>query len=515
MVKLTSNPTSMNNKSEEATSTTQSGTDDQDSTNREILNFHENFQIDDSGVLQFDKSSSLKPKNWPSSKKLKHTILYGIITFSAQLNSTTMSASIFPDLVKSEFGIQREVALLTTTLYIMGIAFGPMIFAPLSEVYGRKLGVLIPVLVSGIFTFAVASTYNVAGMMICRFFAGFFAGAPIVSAGGVLADIWEPAQRGTFFALYACFVASGPAFGPTISSLLMHSEDKAAAWRIPQYFSGLLTFVLFFVSQFISDETYEPLLLTKNAKQLRINTGNWSIHSKHEEWTLTWDELVKVHFIRPFKMLVQPIVFVIALFASYVYGIFYLIITTMPEAFSISRGWYGTVTTLPNISLFGGVLVGCSLQMLATKRYARLLKANNGVALPEERFSLMIFTAWMMPAGIFIFGWTSSSDIHWIVPCIGIWMIGTGFITIFQGSLNYLVDAYTKYSASVIAANTFLRSVFAASFPLFSKQLFDNLGVHWGASLIGFIALGMLPIPYLFFKYGAKIRAKSNPSKLL
>lgn len=503
-------------KPEESTATTLSATEQESeaSTNDGLVNFNENFQLDDCGVLNFDKSSKLRPKNWSYNKKLKHTVIYGLITFAAQLNSTTMATSIFPDLVKGEFGIQREVALLTTTLYIIGIAFGPMVFAPLSEVYGRKLGVLIPFLISAIFTFAAASTYDVAGMMICRFFAGFFAGAPIVSAGGVLADIWEPAQRGTFFALYACFVATGPAFGPTISSLLMHSEDKDSAWRIPQYFSGLLSCTLFMLSQFISEETYEPLLLAKMAKQMRINTNNWSIHAKHDEWTLTWDELVKVHFIRPFRMLVTPIVFVIALFASYVYGIFYLIITTMPEAFTISRGWYGTVATLPNISLFGGVLVGCSFQMLATKRYARLLEANNGVALPEERFSLMIFTAWMMPAGIFIFGWTSSSDIHWIVPCIGIWLIGTGFITIFQGSLNYLVDAHTRYSASVIAANTFLRSVFAASFPLFSKQLFNNLGVHWGSSLIGFIALGMLPIPYLFYKYGSRIRAKTS-SKVL
>lgn len=493
-------------KSEDTTTTTLSS---QEEPEIDFQSLQKHFHIDDAGLLEFDETSNLRPKNWSFRSKSIHTVVYGVITFSAQLNSTTMSASIFPDLVKAEFGIQREVALLTTTLYILGIAFGPMIFAPLSEVYGRKIGVLIPVFISSIFTFAVASEYNVAGMMICRFFAGFFNGAPIVSAGGVLADIWGPAQRGTAFALYACCVASGPAFGPTISSLLMHSMDKDSSWRIPQYFSGLIGLVLFFGSEYWLKETYEPLLLTKKAKELRIGTHNWTIHSKHEEWTLTWDEMINVHLIRPFKMLFTPIVFVIALFASYVYGLFYLIITTMPEAFTMSRGWEGTIATLPNIALLFGVFFGCFLQMSATIRYARLLKENGGKPLPEERFSLMIFTAWMMPVGIFIFGWTSNSNIHWIVPCIGIGVTGAGFITIFQGCLNYLVDAHTQYSASVIAANTFLRSVFAASFPLFSKQLFVNLGVHWGASLVGFIALGMLPIPYLFYKYGEVIRKRS------
>ena len=82
---------------------------------------------------------------------------------------------------------------------------------------------------------------------------------------------------------------------------------------------------------------------------------------------------------------------------------------------------------------------------------------------------------------------------------------------IFQGCLNYLVDTNRQYAASVIAANTILRSILAAVFPLFSSQLFHNLGIHWGGSLIGFIALAMIPIPWVFYKYGGKLREKYPP----
>jgi DHA1 family multidrug resistance protein-like MFS transporter len=72
------------------------------------------------------------------------------------------------------------------------------------------------------------------------------------------------------------------------------------------------------------------------------------------------------------------------------------------------------------------------------------------------------------------------------------------------------VDAFTRYAASAIAANTFFRSIFGGVFPLFGYILFENLGVQWGASLVAFIALGMIPIPFVFYIFGEKIRAK-NP----
>ncbi|GMM33283.1 hypothetical protein DASC09_006080 [Saccharomycopsis crataegensis] len=482
-------------------------------TSEEYSDHEKLYIINEEGLLEYEPSNPDKPGNWSQKKKLYHTVLFGLTTFAAQLDSTAMSTASFSTLINEEFGIEREVSLLTSSLYILGIALGPMVFAPLSEVYGRKIGVLIPFLCSAIFTFAVATCYNVPSLMIFRFLSGFFAGAPIVSAGGVLADLYPDASvRGKYFAVYALFVSMGPSYGPTIASLLMYSEDKPSAWRIPQYFSGLLNVVLFVICEILLDETYVPVLLQKQAKKMRIQENKWEIHSRLDMWQLDFKDLASVHLVRPFAMLVTPIVFTITLFASYVYGVFYLIITTMPESFTLTRGWEGTISTLPNISLFIGVVSGCVANMFWAKKYGILLRANNFKPIPEERFPILMYGAWLMPTGIFIFAWTSSPNIHWVVPCIGISCIGFSFILIFQGSLNYLVDTYTKYSASAIACATFLRSIFAASYPLFAKQLFVNLGVHWGASVIGFIALGMVPIPFVFYKYGAAIRQK-NPYK--
>jgi hypothetical protein len=92
-------------------------------------------------------------------------------------------------------------------------------------------------------------------------------------------------------------------------------------------------------------------------------------------------------------------------------------------------------------------------------------------------------------------------------------LVGYGFFTIFQAALNYLIDTFQKYAASAVAANTFLRSGFAGAFPLFITPMLHKLGISWGVSIFAFVAMAMIPIPYLFFIYGKRIRAKGFWSK--
>lgn len=469
----------------------------------------EEYVLDDDMKVTFSYDTNLNPLNWSVRKKLAHTALFGITTWASQLNSTMMSAPEIPTIFERIFGVSREVCLLPNTFYLLGIALGPMVFAPLSEVYGRKSGVLIPFLVSGVLTFAVACSSSMAAIIIFRFLAGFFAGAPVVSSGGVLSDIWSPGQRGMALGFYAFFVANGPSFGPTIGSLLVAADDTDNAWRYPQYFCGALIVVLFLICEYACSETYAPVLLAKAAKTFRIQTGNWAIHGSHDEWQLTTSELVHVHFYRPFKMLMSPVIFVIAIYASYVFGMYYLLIAGIHELFNMTRGWTGTISTLPNISLAVGVAIGLCINIGWARVYGRMVEKNNGQPLPEERLPPMKYVGFLFPVGIFIFAWTSWASIPWVVPCIGIAIAGIGFVTIFQGCLNYLIDTYRQYAASAIAANTILRSIFAGVFPLFTTQLFENLGVHWGASLIGFIGLAMIPIPWVFYKYGRTFREKN------
>lgn len=83
-------------------------------------------------------------------------------------------------------------------------------------------------------------------------------------------------------------------------------------------------------------------------------------------------------------------------------------------------------------------------------------------------------------------------------------------MSIFLQALNYLVDAYLMFAASALAGNTFMRSLFGAVFPLFGRQMFDGMHIQWASTLLGCVALALAPIPFIFYFYGAKIRAKSK-----
>lgn len=81
---------------------------------------------------------------------------------------------------------------------------------------------------------------------------------------------------------------------------------------------------------------------------------------------------------------------------------------------------------------------------------------------------------------------------------------------IFQQCINFLVDTYTLYAASAVAANTFLRSLLASGFPLVARPMFYNLGVGPAMSILGAIACLALPVPLLFMKYGLRLRKMSK-----
>jgi hypothetical protein len=111
---------------------------------------------------------------------------------------------------------------------------------------------------------------------------------------------------------------------------------------------------------------------------------------------------------------------------------------------------------------------------------------------------------------LFWLGWSSSPNVHWIVPMLSGVPFGCAFLLIFMALLNYLTDAYETFAASAMGAASCCRSIFGAVLPLGAKAMFRNLGVDWACSLLAFLSLGMTVIPFVFIRYGDKIRANSR-----
>ena len=81
---------------------------------------------------------------------------------------------------------------------------------------------------------------------------------------------------------------------------------------------------------------------------------------------------------------------------------------------------------------------------------------------------------------------------------------------IFTNGVVFIVDIYLTASASALSANTFIRSVVAAGLPLAAPSMYGTLGTAWATSLLGFVCVALIPAPFLFYKYGAALRARSR-----
>ncbi|KAK5464808.1 hypothetical protein LTS15_001371 [Exophiala xenobiotica] len=211
-------------------------------------------------------------------------------------------------------------------------------------------------------------------------------------------------------------------------------------------------------------------------------------------------------FVRPTKMFfMSPVVFVFVVYISIIYGYLYLLFTTITE---IYESVYHFSTGLAGLSYLGigvGMFIGLGLFGATSDKRIQKKKAKGDVS-PEIRLEGLIPAAVCIPIGLFWYGWSAEKQIHWVMPIIGTGWVGLGLLGIFLAVQTYLVDCYPLYAASVTAANTVVRSLVGAFLPLAGRPLYSSLGLGWGNSVLAFIALAMVPLPFVFMRFGARLR---------
>jgi hypothetical protein len=156
------------------------------------------------------------------------------------------------------------------------------------------------------------------------------------------------------------------------------------------------------------------------------------------------------------------------------------------------------------IGFFGGTGV---VVKISDATVVRMTKANGGVFEPEMRLPACLFFTCFIPITFFWYGWSADKAVHWIVPVIGLAQFGFGLMGIFVPIQTYTVPS-TPFAASGLAALTVSCSLFGAFLPLAGPGMYDSLGLGWGNSILGFIAIGVISAPMLIFKYGGLIRKK-------
>ncbi|EED22809.1 MFS multidrug transporter, putative [Talaromyces stipitatus ATCC 10500] len=446
------------------------------------------------------------PQNFPVARKWTITMLLSFLTIWV-----TFSTSVFSQATRitaAEFGVSDEVMILATSLPLFGFALGPLLWGPFSELFGRKRPLFFGFFVFIIFQIPVAVAQNVETIMLSRFFIGFFGCAPLAIIGGALADLWDPIDRGVAVATFAGGTFGGPTLGPILGGFIVQSH---LGWRWTAWITMIAGGAFMIIAFIFVPETYPPVLLQRRAARLRIETKNWAYHSKLDENPPTAGDILTRYVGRPFEMLfLEPILLCITIYLALIYGILYLLFEAYPYSFQGVRGWKSAgVAALPFLGILIGVFLGCAYIVYLTKtRFARKMRKHGVV--PEERLVPMFLGSVLLPIGLFWFGWTSNKHVSWVPQVLAGIPIGAGILIIFMQGLNYMIDVYLMFANSAIAANTLFRSALGGGFPLFATQMYKTLGVPWATSLLGFLTAAMVPIPVLFYLYGAKLRALSR-----
>ncbi|KAF7193801.1 Citrinin biosynthesis cluster MFS transporter mrr1 [Pseudocercospora fuligena] len=463
----------------------------------------------DPNVVGWDGPDDPKnPMNWSPYRKWAIAVNMGLMTFVVTFASSVLSSAVTP--TSMEFGVSEEVMVLMVSLFVLGFAFGPVFWGPISELYGRKIPLFSGYLIFAIFQVPVAVAQNLQTIMICRFFGGFFASAPLAIVGGALADFFDPVNRGVALSLFGAATFIGPTMGPILGGFITMSH---LGWRWTQWITMIMAGLFGGIGVFVIPETFEPRLLQLKAKKLKYQTRNWALHAPADEKEVNLEEIAEKYILRPFKMLMlEPILVLITLYVSLIYGIIYLFFESFPISFQQERGYNLGVGALPFLAVLVGVVFGClTITGITYTRTARIFREAQTIV-PEERLIPMIIGGCVLPIGMFWFGWTSSNHISPWPQIISSIPIGMGVILIFLQGLNYIIDVYKINANSAIAANTFFRSWVGAGFPMFATPMFKNLGVPWAMSLLGFLCVAMIPVPILYYIYGERIRKLSRYS---
>ncbi|TVY20322.1 putative MFS-type transporter [Lachnellula arida] len=463
--------------------------------------------LDPAYLVKWDSNEPLNPQNWPVAFKWWVTFQLGMLALVGSLGSSITTPA--DDIIAEYVGVSSEVVVLDVSLYLVGFAIGPIIWAPVSEIWGRRVSILPAVFCQALFSIGTANSRNASAPFITRFFAGFFGSAPISNVTAALGDMWSRETRGTAISLYAVAVNGGPTLGPIIGAAIVLNPHLS--WRWTEYIQAIWGLVVFSMTFFFLPELYPPVLLKRKALQLRKETNNPRYYHPHEHLKLDIRSILSKQLSRPLRMLfAEPIVTCIAIYASYVYGIMYLTLEVFPIAFQETRGWNPIIGSLPFLALLIGVVSSVGLNIWNQYRYNRISRAAHGKSIPEARLPIMAFGAVSLVIGLFWFAWTAEPPNHWILPCLAAVLVGVGFNCIFQQCLNFLIDVYKVYAASSMAAITILRSLMAAGLPLAAKPMIRALGIGPALSIVGAVAAALLFVPFLLMKYGPALRKLSK-----
>ncbi|KAL4816743.1 major facilitator superfamily domain-containing protein [Aspergillus spinulosporus] len=475
------------------------------------------------------------PYHWPPFQKSFIICISCASTLFASFATSCFSPGA--EQISSEWGVSRVAALLGITTFCCGMGFAPMLLVPLSEIVGRRPVFLGTGAVLVIFQLCCAVTRL---MLVTRLFAGVAASTFTTMVGGIVADMYEPRERNAPMAVFTGSALFGTGLGPLVCGFIA----QYTTWRWIFYMQTIIDGILALALLFFFRETRGVVILRKRAKALNMyyehleSAGSPGVHLPQSEiandsqtndqaskegnvrrvrWRVAEHEArasiattLRVSVSRSFLLLFsEPVVFFFSLWAAFSWSVMYINLAAIPLVYQTT---YGFSLSSAN-AIFTATCVASILSTLLSITQS-ILASRHGTwnTVPEHRLYFACVESVLLPAGLFMFGWTPQhgDTIPWIVPTIAVGISTMGIFSIYLSVFNYLADTYRRYASSALVAQNFCRNLMNGLFPLVSRKLFANLGYGPAASLLGGIAAGLCLVPWLLVVFGKSIRRRSR-----
>ncbi|RFU30930.1 hypothetical protein B7463_g5429, partial [Scytalidium lignicola] len=448
------------------------------------------------------------PQKWSKSKKILIVFITAVLVINSTMSSALPSMAI-PN-ITMEFGVtSSEQQVLPISIFLIGYVFGPLIWGPLSEHFGRRNLTIATFTGFTIFTMACALAPNWRALLVFRLLCGVFAGAPIAIIAGILADVYgEPRTRGRAFAIFMVTTVWGPLFSPIISGFTSATIGWRWAFWIGLIYAGISLSIVVFLP-----ETFGPILLARRARKMRKQDPSIQTVAPRDLEKTDLNQLLTVVITRPLRMLVSElIVTATCAYLALVYAIFYMSFQAFPIIFQQLYGLSPGVTGLCYLAIGAGAALSLPVFWFWDGVLANARARSAPWVKREEyrRVPLACIGGPLFAVSLFWLGFSSKSSITFVAPMLAGIPFGIGYMLIFMALLNYLTDAYEIFAASANAAAVTCRSMLAVVLPLATTHMFDKLGIAGACALLGGLSSAMCVIPFIFIWKGPTIRSRSR-----
>ena len=204
---------------------------------------------------------------------------------------------------------------------------------------------------------------------------------------------------------------------------------------------------------------------------------------------------------------------VVTIWAAFSLGTIYLFTQSIEEVYGQLYGWNAVQARYVQSAIAIGEIPGTCISLSSNHWYYASAARNTeapGIPIPEaRRYPAIIGGFFGVTGGMLVYRWAADPNIHWMAITVGLTMVSFGTTAVVISIANYLIDAYTKYAASGLAAVGFVENTFIAFLPLAASAMYTKLEFHWASTLLGCVSLILVVTPLVVIRWGQEIRARS------